>query len=48
MKKIALALAMFLSQVAYSQCNISKNMAGARQFLNKIRAFMDYILESCY
>jgi len=23
-------------------------MAGARQFLNKIRSFWDYILEPCY
>jgi len=23
-------------------------MAGARQFLNKIRSFRNYILESCY
>jgi len=25
-----------------------KNMAGVKQFLNKIRSFWDYILETCY
>jgi len=47
-EKFALAPAMFLYTVACYQCYISKNMAGARQFLNKISTFWNYILEPCY
>jgi hypothetical protein len=48
MKKLLWHQIYFYIRLLTRNVTSQKNMAGARQFLNKIRSFWDYILETCY